>query len=113
MLLEEDFDALGAVDLADARQLAVRQVPDLDGYLHPASLPREGNCCCHEDAELSRSFGGWRSCCSRRVAAVSASAESAVRRGGKLAVPHRKRLGRINIRRQRLLRDVRIGGPDR
>jgi hypothetical protein len=48
MLLEEDFDALGAVDLADARQLVARQVPDLDGYLHPASLPREGNCCSHE-----------------------------------------------------------------
>ena len=43
MLLEEDFDALGAVDLADARQLAARQLPDLDAYLHPARLPREEN----------------------------------------------------------------------
>jgi hypothetical protein len=53
MLLEEDFDALGAVDLADARQLAAREVPDLDGYLHPASFSREGNCCSHEHPGVS------------------------------------------------------------
>jgi hypothetical protein len=44
MLLEEDVDALGAVDLADARKLAARQIPDLDGRLHPATLPHARSC---------------------------------------------------------------------
>ena len=33
MLLEEDVDALRAVDLADPRQLAPCKIPDLDGCL--------------------------------------------------------------------------------
>jgi len=45
VLLEEDLDALGAVDLADARQLVALENPDLHGWPHlcniasPATAP--------------------------------------------------------------------------
>ena len=39
-LLEEDVDALGAVDLTDARQLVMFKISDLDGRPHPGKLPK-------------------------------------------------------------------------
>ena len=38
VLFEDDIDALGAVDLADAGQFVERKFPDLDGRLHPCNL---------------------------------------------------------------------------
>jgi hypothetical protein len=39
-LFEEHLDVLGAVDLADARQLVVFEISNLDGWLHAASFSR-------------------------------------------------------------------------
>jgi hypothetical protein len=40
-LLVDEVDALGAIDLDDARQLCARKPPDLDGFLHCATFTHE------------------------------------------------------------------------